>query len=334
MTATVAWRLRPDYVERVDAAVEGLSAEGYGGQIGIVLGSGLGSVVERLDCQCEKPFAEVPGFAAVTVAAHGGKLVAARLPRGGARVLVLQGRLHAYEGLAMEEVVFPIATLLGLGVRTLILTNAAGGLDPNARAGDLLALTGLIEMHWVDPLRGLLLPTEGVPSEGAPPAAVPPTGVPPADVPPTGVPAAGVLPTSAPSAAVPAELALRAASHAQPFDRALARQLVETGAREGIVVGAGVYASLWGPAYETLGEIAFLRRMGAQAVGMSTGPEAAFAHRMGARVAGVSCVTNVAREVPGVPLTHDEVIEIGQAARERLAKLLVAFVRSLGGSGL
>jgi purine-nucleoside phosphorylase len=104
--------------------------------------------------------------------------------------------------------------------------------------------------------------------------------------------------------------------------------------REGVVVGSGVYASLWGPAYETLSEIALLRRLGASAVGMSTGPESALAHRLGARVAGISCITNVSREVPGALLTHEEVLAIGQAARVGLTRLLVAFIRTLAGTGL
>jgi purine-nucleoside phosphorylase len=288
------WRLREDYVARVEAAADPLRQDGFAAQVGVVLGSGLGSVAEQLDVERERPFDQIAGFKSATVAAHRGKLVHARLPRGGMRVLLLQGRLHAYEGLPMEDVVLPVATLLALGVRTLVVTNAAGGLHPDVRAGDLMAITGLLEQHLQDPLRGLLLPPAGVPTE----------------------------------------LSLRAAAHVHPFDPELARRLVEIGAREGVVVGSGVYASLWGPAYETLTEIAMFRRLGAAAVGMSTGPESALASRLGARVAGVSCITNVSREVPGTLLTHDEVIAIGQAARVRLTRLLIGFIRSLVGSGL
>lgn len=285
----MTWALRSDYAARVDATVAELREAGFGAGLGLVLGSGLGNVVDGMEVSARRGFGDIPGFHAPTVQAHHGQLVQAR--HGGVDVLVLQGRLHAYEGLDMADVVFPIATLLGLGCHTLLLTNAAGGLDPDHRAGDLMALTGLIDFHWIDATRGLLeLP-------------------------------AGVDP----------ELSLRAATHLPPYDRDLARRLVDTGAKEGISVRTGTYVSLWGPNYETPREIGFLRRLGAQAVGMSTGPETALAVRLGARVAGLSCITNVAVEAGGDVVTHEEVIEVGAARRDDTARLILACLPALVG---
>jgi purine-nucleoside phosphorylase len=284
------WRLREDYAQRVQEARLHLTRRGFGGPtVALVLGSGLGNVVDRMEVEVECAFGDIPGFHAPTVQAHSGRLVQAR--HEGTRALVLQGRLHAYEGLPMEDVVFPIATLLALGCRTLVLTNAAGGLHPDMRPGDLMAITGLVDLHLVDAGRGLLLP--------------------PADSP----------------AAV--EVQLRGATAKNLFDRALALRLVDLGAREGIGIRTGTYVSLWGPNYEPPAEIAQLRRLGIDAVGMSTGPEAVFAHRLGARVTGVSCITNVSVEVGQAVVTHDEVIEVGAARREDMARLMLAAIAPL-----
>jgi purine-nucleoside phosphorylase len=158
------WRLREDYARRVEAAAAPLRGEGFGAPLAMVLGSGLGNFVDHLELTAQREFAEIPGFFAPTVQAHQGRLVQGRLPDGGGEVLVLQGRLHAYEGHPMEDVVFPVATLMALGATTLVLTNAAGGCHPDARAGDLLSLTGLMDFHG-DALRGLVLPPAEVPVE-------------------------------------------------------------------------------------------------------------------------------------------------------------------------
>jgi purine-nucleoside phosphorylase len=277
------WILRADYAAKVEAAAAPLRAEGFAGRLGLVLGSGLGNFVDQLDVLRARDFASIEGFHGVGVAGHQGRLVHGRID-GEGELLVLQGRLHAYEGHSLEDVVFPVAVLLALGVEVLVLTNAAGGCHPDARAGDLVALTGLLDAHG-DALRGLLLPPPGV----------------------------------------PAELALRGITHNGPFDRALALRLVDVGAKAGIPVATGTYASLWGPSYETPREIGYYRSCGAAAIGMSTGPEAAYARRMGAKVVGVSCITNVAREHGVEEVSHEEVMAVGAARREDFARLLSAF---------
>ncbi len=152
-----AWRLREDYAQQVEAGAKTLREEGFRGRLGVVLGSGLGNFAQQLEILHQRKFASIPGFYAPSVAAHEGQLLGCSIPGTKNGLLVLQGRLHAYEGHAMEDVLFPIATLLALGVEVLVLTNAAGGASPDARAGDLVALTGLLDFHG-DALRGLVLP--------------------------------------------------------------------------------------------------------------------------------------------------------------------------------
>jgi len=287
------WRLRDDYAQRVDAGAKPLREEGFRGRLGVVLGSGLGNFADQLELVRQREFGAIPGFHAPSVAAHKGQLLACRIPGTEHELLVLQGRLHAYEGHAMEDVLFPIATLLALGVEVLVLTNAAGGASPDARAGDLVALTGLLDAHG-DALRGLVLP-----------------------------------PVADDSSGYDAEIQLRAATHNGPFDRALALRMVDVGAASGIPVATGTYVSLWGPSYETPKEIGFYRSIGVSAIGMSTGPEAAFASRLGVKVVGVSCITNVAREHGVEEVSHEEVIAVGAARREDFARLLLAFANDL-----
>jgi purine-nucleoside phosphorylase len=273
------WSLRPDYAERLDAAAAMLEGAGFTRTpVALVLGSGLGNVVDAMEVEAEVAFADVPGFHAPTVAAHRGRLVLARHQGH------LQGRNHAYEGIDLAEVVFPIATLARLGATTLMLTNAAGGLHPDMRAGDLMAITDLLDLHLGDATRGLFLPPGGNPTE----------------------------------------LELRGASARRLFDRDLSQRLVEVAAEAGVPLRTGTYVSLWGPNYELAAEIGALRRVGGDAVGMSTGPEAAFAHQWGMRVVGISCITNISVEVGASVVTHDEVIEVGAQRRDDFGRLLLA----------
>ncbi len=277
-------RLQDDYRAETDRALERLRQGGFGHcEVGLVLGSGLGNVVDGMEVSASMPFGEVPGLPSTTVQAHSGRILQAR-GAGGVAVAVFQGRLHAYEGLPMEQIVRPVAILAALGCHTVLLTNAAGGLDADMCAGDVMVISDLVDLHWVDAGRGLLQPDGDV----------------------------------------PVELALRAARAGRVFDPVLVQRLLQTGARHGVPIRSGTYASLWGPNYETAAEIGMLRRIHANAVGMSTGPEAVFARALGLRVAGLSCITNVAVEFGGGEVTHEEVIEVGAARRGAIAEVVLA----------
>lgn len=120
--------------------------------VGIVLGSGLGGLADRIEAPVYVPYSEIPGFAVSTAPGHAGRFVAGQL--AGKQVLCMQGRLHYYEGHSMQDIVFPIRVMKALGVETLILTNAAGGVNTNFSVGDLMLLEDHINFMGANPLTG------------------------------------------------------------------------------------------------------------------------------------------------------------------------------------
>ncbi|MBU0742130.1 purine-nucleoside phosphorylase [bacterium] len=281
-----AARLQPEWRETVGEAVAWLDARGFAGRTGLILGSGLGNFVEVLDDAEAVGYGEIPGFTTTSVAEHRGQLVAGEA--AGRRVLVMQGRLHPYEGLPAEVMLLPAAVLACLGIDEAVVTNAAGGLNVHYVPGDLMVIRDHLDLHLGDPLRALLVdpsPPDAAPGRGARPSAV--------------------------------------------YDVELARLMLECGAATGVPLHDGVYASMWGPAYETKAEIGMLRKFGCDAVGMSTAPEVMLLGALGVRVAGLSCITNPAREVGQPELSHQDVVEAGLTVRDRMARLLLAFLPRL-----
>lgn len=120
--------------------------------IGLILGSGLGDLAERIEDPVSIPFAEIPHFAISTAPGHAGRLVIGRL--AGQPVVAMQGRVHYYEGYSMQQVTFPVRVMKALGCDTLVVTCASGGLNPEFDAGDLMLITDHINMMGEDPLRG------------------------------------------------------------------------------------------------------------------------------------------------------------------------------------
>ncbi len=121
-------------------------------KVGLVLGSGLGVFVDQIENKTIIPYNDIPFFRKTTVEGHEGRLILGKVK--GVEVAVLQGRLHAYEGLPMDEVVFPVRLLSILGINTLILTNAAGGVNLNYRPGDLVIIKDHINLMGRNPLIG------------------------------------------------------------------------------------------------------------------------------------------------------------------------------------
>lgn len=282
---------------RVAGAVTWLAGRGQGGRVGLVLGSGLGNFVDAVEGALAVDYAAIPGFTAPSVAEHSGRLVSGTA--AGVPVLVMQGRLHPYEGLPYAELLLPTAVLAGLGVHTVVVTNAAGGLNRFFTPGDLMVIRDQIDLHLHDPLRGLLAdpwaPLPGAAGDGA---------------------------------ARRAQLAAigRSGGIADLYDPELARELVAAAAAVGVPMHSGTYASMYGPAYEAKAEIGLLRRLGCDAVGMSTAPEAVLLRRLGVRTVGLSCITNPARETGQPELSHQDVVEVGAMVRDRIAKLLLEFL--------
>jgi len=120
--------------------------------LGIILGSGLGGLVNELEKPIRIPYGQIPQFPISTVEGHGGELILGYLNK--VPVLVMSGRFHYYEGYSMGEVVFPVRVMKSLGIERLIVTNAAGGLNPDFEAGDLMLIEDIISLLPDNPLKG------------------------------------------------------------------------------------------------------------------------------------------------------------------------------------
>jgi purine-nucleoside phosphorylase len=243
-------------------------------RVALVLGSGLGAFADQLEDAEPVPYEEIPGFARPTVEGHAGRLVIGRV--GGVSVAAMQGRFHFYEGYTLEEVTFPIRVLGLLGAKSLVLTNAAGGLNNSYEQGALILISDHLNLMGTNPLLGRNDPRFGP----------------------------------------------RFPDMSDVYDREYQEAAIAESREMGLELRRGVYAALTGPSYETPAEIRMLRLLGADAVGMSTVPEALVARQMGVRVLGFSCITNMAAGVLDKPINHEEVIETGERVRETFAELL------------
>jgi len=243
-------------------------------RIAIVLGSGLGGFAEEFEDPVTIPYRQIPGFVSSTAQGHVGSLVVGKVEH--VPVIAMQGRVHFYEGYSLEEVTFPIRTFKLLGVNTLILTNAAGGIDVQLSQGALMVISDHLNLMGVNPLRG------------------------PSDE----------------------RFGPRFPDMSEVYSRELQELVIEEARSLGVTLRRGIYAGLAGPSYETPAEIHMLRAFGADAVGMSTVPEAIVARQMGLKVLGISCITNMAAGISEQPINHEEVMETGQRVRETFTKLL------------
>ena len=250
--------------------------------LAMVLGSGFQQAMEGLEVEREISYENLPGFPKPTVQGHVGKLLLGRL--AGTPALVLSGRAHYYEGHDMDAVTFPVRVLAEFGVRDLLLTNAAGGINRRFRPGDFMLLTDHINFMGINPLRG------------GPPGAGP-----------------------------------RFVDLTQTYDRKLARLLGLAARRVPLRLHRGVYLAVSGPSYETPAEIRAFARWGADAVGMSTVPEAIVARQCGLAVAGLSCITNLAAGRGRSPLSHATVLSRANLAKAAAAGLLEAFAELYAG---
>jgi len=249
-------------------------------RVGIVLGSGLGAVANQAASPIIVPNREIPHFPQSTVEGHSGRIVVGTL--GGAPVVILQGRVHFYEGYSPLQVTFPMRVLGALGVRAVVLTNAAGGIAPSYRPGQLVALADHINMMGWNPLTG--------PNE--------------------------------PRFAFRPGVGLRFFDMTEAYSKPLRELAKAAALEEGFALEEGVYLATPGPSFETPAEIRAFRALGATLVGMSTVPETIVARHMGIEVLGISCVTNLAAGLSASPLSHEEVNETGRLAEGRLAALL------------
>jgi purine-nucleoside phosphorylase len=271
-----------NYYDQVAEAVAFVKARlgSLQARVGIVLGSGLGASADAVNDPVIVPYSEIPHFPQSTVEGHSGRMVAGLL--GGAPVIVMQGRVHFYEGYSPLEVTFPMRVLGMLGVRAVVLTNAAGGIQPGLHAGELVVLSDHINLMGWNPLNG--------PNE--------------------------------PRFAIRAGAGQRFFDMTEAYSRPLRTLAKEEAHEDGFALEEGVYLATPGPSFETPAEIRAFRALGATLVGMSTVPETIVARHMGIEVLGISCVTNLAAGLGTKPLSHEEVNETGKWVESRLASLL------------
>ena len=242
----------------------------------MVLGSGFQHALTQLDVELEIPYGQLPGFTSVGVSGHAGKLVVGTF--GKTAVLVLKGRSHFYEGHGMERITFPIRVLSEFGIRSLLLTNAAGGINRKYKAGDFMALNDHINFMGTNPLRGPALP--GLP---------------------------------------------RFVDMTRVYEPKLNELLAKAAKQAKLRLHQGVYLATLGPSYETPAEIRAFGKLGADAVGMSTVPEAIVARQCGLSVAAVSCITNLAAGLNSGKLSHHEVLSTAEQKKIAVAQFLKIF---------
>ena len=241
-------------------------------RLAIVLGTGSGGVADEIDSDVTLTYEEIPHFSPCTALGHAGRMVCGRLC--GIPLIALAGRCHYYEGRSGEQVTLPVRVLGELGVPTLILSNASGGLDPRMAVGDLLVVSDHLNlMHGASALGG------------------------------------GAART----------LAGRSRGFYEPTFIAAAKRVARG---LGIVLHEGVYVGVTGPSYETRAEYRAFRRLGADAVGMSTIPETVVAYQCGMRTLAISTITNVA--LPDRPAKTDaeQVVAIARSAEAKQRALV------------
>jgi purine-nucleoside phosphorylase len=250
-------------------------------QVAIVLGSGLGFLGDELKDAVRVPYAKIPGFPQPGVVGHKGELIAGSLD--GVPTLAQSGRFHLYEGHAPAIGALPVRVCHALGVRTVILTNAAGGIRRTFAPGTLMLIADHINMMGMNPLVGHLADGDE-----------------------------------------------RFPDMSDPYDtelRALARRVA---VEQKIALAEGVYAAMLGPSYEAKAEVEMLKRLGADAVGMSTVPEVIAARARGMRCLGISTITNPAAGTTSATLSHADVMETADRVKGDLSRLVRGIVRGIG----
>jgi purine-nucleoside phosphorylase len=261
--------------------------------LAIVLGSGFHHALTELRVAKKISYAKIPDFPKPTVSGHAGELYFGHL--GQTPVLVLSGRAHFYEGHEMERVTFATRTLAAFGITDLLLTNAAGGINKKFHAGDFMVLTDHINFMSANPLRGSDAPSLSGSATGASPPPLP-----------------------------------RFVDLTETYDKKLRELLFKAGKISKLKLQRGVYVAVSGPSYETPAEIRGFATLGADAVGMSTVPEAIAARQCGMRVAAVSCITNLAAGISKHKLSHAEVLKTAERVKKSGTQLVRNFAELYG----
>jgi purine-nucleoside phosphorylase len=269
----------PSYFDDVHRAAERVrSTSRIMPDVAVVLGSGLGDFASSLEHATSIGYEDIPNWPAANVVGHEGRLVIGDV--SGRPIVALSGRAHFYEGHDLQTVTFATRVLGALGVKVLILTNAAGAINTSFTPGDLMVIDDHINLLGSNPLVG------------------------PNDE----------------------RFGVRFPDLTNVYSPRLRRIADEVAQTQGRTLRHGIYVAWHGPSYETPAEVRYLRSIGADAVGMSTVPEAIVARHMGIEVLGISCITNLAAGVLPQPLNHEEVLETAKRVRGEFLSLLNAVI--------
>lgn len=250
----------------------------YRPETGIILGTGLGHLADEITDKIEIPYEQIPHFPLSTVEGHSGKLIFGKL--GGKEVLAMQGRFHYYEGYDMKQVTFPVRVFKAMGVKTLFVSNAAGGMDPNFKVGDIMIITDHINLFPEHPLRGKNHE----------------------------------------------ELGTRFPDMSEAYSPRLIAKADEIAERNGIKVQHGVYVGTSGPTFETPAEYRYFRRIGGDAVGMSTVPEVIVARHADMEVFAISVITDLGVEGIVEKCSHEDVQKAANAAQPLMTRIMQELV--------
>lgn len=243
-------------------------------KIAIVLGSGLGGLTKSMDVIDEIPYQEIPNFPVSTVKGHKGTLIFGRL--NGVEVVVLNGRFHYYEGYTMDVVTYPQQVFAGIGIKTIVLSNAAGGMNPTFQVGDIMIIRDHINMFGTNPLIG--------PNDD--------------------------------------DLGPRFPNMSEVYSHRLIKLAHEKAKANNLHLQEGVYMGVTGPCFETPAEYKAYHIMGADAVGMSTVPEAIVAHYRGMEIFALSVITDLGVVGQVMEASHEEVLQAANSAEPKMVKLI------------
>ena len=249
--------------------------------VSLICGSGWGEVVQAFPSTRSLNYSEIPGIGDTTIKGHAGKLILADFD--GIQVLIFQGRRHLYEGVGWDPIRFPILLSYELNAKTVLLTNAAGGISSDLKVGDIMVLDDHINFMNGNPLQG--------------PVVHP-------DMP-------------------------RFPDQTKIYDPQLIDEILKIGTNQEITIHQGVYLALSGPAFETPAEIQAFAKLGADAVGMSTVPEAMVANALGMRILALSCISNLAAGISKHTLSHKDVEEASKKALPHMKAFVLGFITSV-----
>jgi purine-nucleoside phosphorylase len=245
--------------------------------IAVIMGSGLTTVDEILRDSQQIHYVTIPNFPRPNVPGHRGRVISGKV--GELNVIVFEGRVHYYEGHSMEAVTLCARVIGRMGAKAVLLTNAAGAINPEYQPGKMMLITDHINLQGTSPLIG--------PNED--------------------------------------RWGPRFTDQSEVYDRGICAKLRDAAQYCGTPLLEGVYASMSGPNYETPAEIRFLRSIGADAVGMSTVPEAIVARHMGLKVGGLSMLTNQAAGLAAKSISHEEVLQTASQMSADVGMLLLRF---------